>query len=480
MKKVRFLMSICSAMALLPGVCAQGSDPQARRLLAKAASAFEANKEKMRNWTWTVEEQHVVRTSSSEIQKFPTVLAESLYVGGQRCLSAVRFGDGVVPFDHDRSPEERCKLQAEYHDPFSIDVLLTSTRVRFLSKPPTGPYVLELFPSRESTSRDPQQRCIDSVHAKITLVGSFPQKIEVDQVGEGCTQTHAAVNHYGQSVATKGIIGGTRGSKRTVVYAFQKNDGHPEAACWLQVRASFFAPLPVGGRWVGYAGRQFNLDHPARVGEGAEIRTTQTNFELIATSGFHPELTQSDVRDYSECPAGADLCAAEPKTIRVGSGQYHVVLPANRSARIPNPMNQKVKITNTKGTVCWSLKYPNSVGCNGPQGNSWKEGGETFIVPHQKAGALIYRTENGNTDFSVNGLRENVIKNTAGLSEFKDQQGSFEFDVSYDLDPVGRREDSAYSQTPPRAVRQAPPSSACVAVTDPQWHKFGERQCAHE
>ena len=59
------------------------------------------------------------------------------------------------------------------------------------------------------------------------------------------------------------------------------------------------------------------------------------------------------------------------------------------------------------GMVCWNLEALGDQGCNGPAGNA------------SGAGALIQRTNNGHTEFSVDDRTGN----------FKDNEGFFEFDV---------------------------------------------------
>jgi hypothetical protein len=85
------------------------------------------------------------------------------------------------------------------------------------------------------------------------------------------------------------------------------------------------------------------------------------------------------------------------------------VLPANLEwgASIPNPSSRPVAIQNTRGIACWNVQMLGRQGCNGPAGNQ------------SGAGALITRTKDGRTWFSIDDRTGN----------FRDNEGFFEFDV---------------------------------------------------
>ena len=72
-----------------------------------------------------------------------------------------------------------------------------------------------------------------------------------------------------------------------------------------------------------------------------------------------------------------------------------------------------------QGIVCWDLKAPGPQGCGGPSGNGGAAGAG-FLAEDDPAGALIMRTRNGHTWFSVNGR--------SGAT-FKDNEGFYEFDL---------------------------------------------------
>ncbi len=121
----------------------------------------------------------------------------------------------------------------------------------------------------------------------------------------------------------------------------------------------------------------------------------------------------------STCLPDRNLCTPERAVVeRKGTG-YHVILPANREwgVNIPNPSNRTVLITNAHGIVCWGPKPQGSEACSGPAGNS-TSGRSGFLATDAPAGALIVRTRDEHTWFSVN-----------GPSSFESNEGFYEFDL---------------------------------------------------
>jgi hypothetical protein len=98
---------------------------------------------------------------------------------------------------------------------------------------------------------------------------------------------------------------------------------------------------------------------------------------------------------------------------------YHVILPGNLEwgASIPNPPGRTVMVTNALGIVCWDVKTRGSNGCSGPSG-SGTPAGAGFVAAEAPAGALIMRTREGHTWFSVNGRSGVGFKNNEGFYEF--------------------------------------------------------------
>jgi hypothetical protein len=102
-----------------------------------------------------------------------------------------------------------------------------------------------------------------------------------------------------------------------------------------------------------------------------------------------------------------------------GPDLYHVLLPAHLEwgASIPNPAGAPALVRAAAGTVCLA-RTPQS--CGGPDGKG-AAAGEGFLVPAELPGALVIKTIDGRTWFSVNGR--------AGAA-FRNHEGYFEFDVS--------------------------------------------------
>jgi hypothetical protein len=120
----------------------------------------------------------------------------------------------------------------------------------------------------------------------------------------------------------------------------------------------------------------------------------------------------------SACLPRRNLCTPERPFIEQKGDVFHIVLPANLEwgASIPNPTGRSVVVTNAKGIVCWDLKIPASQGCGGPSGHDGAAG-TGFPAKDNPAGALIMRTHDGRTWFSVNGRSDGFLDNE-GLYEF--------------------------------------------------------------
>jgi hypothetical protein len=123
----------------------------------------------------------------------------------------------------------------------------------------------------------------------------------------------------------------------------------------------------------------------------------------------------------SSCLPDHKLCTPERAVVQRNDTGYHLILPGNLEwgVSIPHVPKQRVEVTNAHGIVCWDAKIRGSTGCSGPSGNG-TPAGPGFVATETPAGALIMRTSDGRTWFSVNGRR--------GTS-FKDNEGFYEFDL---------------------------------------------------
>ena len=123
----------------------------------------------------------------------------------------------------------------------------------------------------------------------------------------------------------------------------------------------------------------------------------------------------------SACLPNRNLCTPERAYVEHTGVSYHIVLPANLEwgASVPNPSGRPVVISNAHGIVCWDFKARGSEGCSGPSGNG-AHAGTGFLAEDAPAGALIMKTREGHTSFSVNGR--------SGAA-FQDNEGFYEFDL---------------------------------------------------
>jgi hypothetical protein len=168
-----------------------------------------------------------------------------------------------------------------------------------------------------------------------------------------------------------------------------------------------------GKAWIGFT---------ASTGWGCE------NHDVLRWS-FQSEKVSSDTTvvssevgyPMSACLPEHNLCTPEKSFIKRVGDTYHLVLPGNAiwGVRIPNPMNARPVIMNAHGVVCWDLGHLGLSGCTGPSGKGGPAGAG-FLFVTAPAGALVARTENGATSFSVNGRMD---------SDFKQNEGFYEFDV---------------------------------------------------
>jgi len=127
------------------------------------------------------------------------------------------------------------------------------------------------------------------------------------------------------------------------------------------------------------------------------------------------------------CLPNRRQCTPEKEIVEATlPGQYHIVLPAQLEwgASIPTPPGSSLALRGVTGTVCLDFQRPASErspeSCHGALGDG-QPAGEGYLVPHKAAGALVTKTADGRTYFSVNGR--------SGAS-FQANEGYFEFDVT--------------------------------------------------
>jgi hypothetical protein len=167
-----------------------------------------------------------------------------------------------------------------------------------------------------------------------------------------------------------------------------------------------------GRAWVGFtAATGFGYENHDILSWSFTQASVSSNVAMVSSDIVFP---------MSACLPNRNLCTPERPFIEHKDDVYHIVLPANLEwgVSVPNPSGRPVVVTNAKGIVCWDLKLPASQGCGGPSGNGGTAGTE-FLAKDNPAGALIMRTQEGRTWFSVNGRS----------AVFKDNEGFYEFDL---------------------------------------------------
>jgi hypothetical protein len=167
-----------------------------------------------------------------------------------------------------------------------------------------------------------------------------------------------------------------------------------------------------GSTWVGFT---------ASTGEGYENHDIlDWSFDSAKVSS-NASVVSSDITYLLwSCLPNRALCTPERAVVEPNATGYHVVLPAHLEwgVSIPNPSGRTAAVNNPHGIVCWDLTA-GADGCSGPSGIS-TNAGAGFVDPRAPAGALIQRTRDGRTEFSVNHRTSTSVK---------DNEGFFEFDV---------------------------------------------------
>ena len=168
-----------------------------------------------------------------------------------------------------------------------------------------------------------------------------------------------------------------------------------------------------GSAWVGFT---------ASTGGGYENHDLLNwSFTGTETSSSISVVSSHITFALSACLPDRNLCTPERAVVERTNAGYHIILPGNLEwgAGIPNPSGRTVKVTNAHGIVCWDLKARGSDGCSEPSGNG-PPAGPAFLAADAAGGALIMRTHEGYTSFSVNGR--------SGVG-FKRNEGFYEFDL---------------------------------------------------
>lgn len=152
-----------------------------------------------------------------------------------------------------------------------------------------------------------------------------------------------------------------------------------------------------GSAYVGFTASTGNgyenhdiLDWSLKTSPG-EVNSTVSSVDSSIT--FHQ----------TDCMEGRNLCTPlQGQRSDVAPGRFHLLLPAHLAwpILIENPRQLPVQIVNASGYTCFPTS--NGLNCSGPAGQSNASTSDR-LVPNSNLGAIVSRTSNGKTEFSVNG-----------------------------------------------------------------------------
>src|SRR5436190_1866270 len=220
------LASILLAAIEVPLYAApQPNDPAA--LLTKAAAAFQKNQENEKHWNWNIiENRTLLNKAGDPVQKFPSVISESVIrANGRRCDAVLSWSDGKRPYLRDADPETRCEAMDAVRPPFQIPALLQRTGLKLVEQNPAG-ITLAIAADKSAEKRAPDfaARCAAAIQATIKLdpVTFFPLTIEGEVTGSGCDTVFKPVVHY--ETRDRGPMSSNfrKGSIFRVEYSLQK------------------------------------------------------------------------------------------------------------------------------------------------------------------------------------------------------------------------------------------------------------------
>ena len=107
-----------------------GAPKDATAILANARTAFLENRQRERFWTWTtISDRSITDKAGTVLKKLPQVTIESpIRSDGKRCNAVLAWGDGVEPYLANASADERCKVEKESPETFTIAAFLKAGR----------------------------------------------------------------------------------------------------------------------------------------------------------------------------------------------------------------------------------------------------------------------------------------------------------------------------------------------------------------
>lgn len=264
------------------------SAEDAAAILAKSRAAFIQNHERERFWNWTtLYERSVVDKNDALIEKLPSVTIESpIRADGKRCSALLAWGDGVEPYLANASAEQRCAVQEEVKELFTMEAFLESRQVKVQSQNASGITLVISLDKEAMKSSDASKRCVASVKGtvRVNLPSYFPTDIQATMPGSACIETrHDVANHYDDSTVKNVTAGQTKGSFIRQQYELQKDKGGDHAKdFWICKHRYSMRPLQKGATAILISGRRFQL---TSTGDRRMIIEARTNAnELTAES----------------------------------------------------------------------------------------------------------------------------------------------------------------------------------------------------
>jgi hypothetical protein len=258
-------------------------------LLAKASSAYDANRVREQHWNWTATEKRQLAGRSGDIlQNFPAVTAESVIrSNGNRCNAVVAWGDGLKPYKLLADNDERCRAMDDFRAPFELQELLKSSQVKVLEEWEGGVAISILPDKARLKSEDPAVRCAASIEAtvKLDLATMFPQSVEGKVVENGCDARATPLVQYGKSVSTPMRAIFRKGASFRMEFKLQKDKfGNVANSFWICSSQHYLMPWDADNGLLVYWGRQVpvksggrqlvkDIEMKAReFGAGSEVR----------------------------------------------------------------------------------------------------------------------------------------------------------------------------------------------------------------
>ena len=172
--------------------------------------------------------------------------------------------------------------------------------------------------------------------------------------------------------------------------------------------------LDEGGKaWAGFT---------ASTGAGYQNHDV-LNWSFTSTDVSSSMVSSQITFMMSACLPNRNLCTPESAVVERRETGYHIILPGNLQwgASIPNSSGRKVIIKDSHGIVCAHSKMNAPDACSVSDGNG-TSAGPGFLVPDSPAGALVMKTDRGQTWFAVNSHLGN---------DFRANEGFYEFDVAF-------------------------------------------------